>query len=71
MYAEFAVLILALLRQFMKTLMESVQPLPAEPFAYEYYFRRTFIDKPFNHLLKAIRELYSAHHVTQSDLAGF
>ncbi|WKX88947.1 hypothetical protein Q1695_008526 [Nippostrongylus brasiliensis] len=58
-------------KQFMKTLMESVQPLPAEPFAYEYYFRRTFIDKPFNHLLKAIRELYSAHHVTHSDLAGF
>ncbi|KAK6729346.1 hypothetical protein RB195_006413 [Necator americanus] len=57
-------------KQFMKTLMESVQPLPAEPFAYEYYFRRTFIDKPFNNLLKAIRELYSAHHVTQSDLAG-
>ncbi|XGW21421.1 hypothetical protein V3C99_004408 [Haemonchus contortus] len=57
-------------KQFMKTLMESVQPLPAEPFAYEYYFRRTFIDKPFNHLLKAIRELYSAHQ-SQSDIAGF
>uniref|UniRef100_A0A0K0DDY9 SP-RING-type domain-containing protein n=1 Tax=Angiostrongylus cantonensis TaxID=6313 RepID=A0A0K0DDY9_ANGCA len=45
-------------KQFMKTLMESVQPLPTEPFAYEYYFRRTFVEKPFNNLLKAIRELY-------------
>ncbi|KHJ96018.1 hypothetical protein OESDEN_04034, partial [Oesophagostomum dentatum] len=57
-------------KQFIKTLMESVQPLPAEPFAYEYYFRRTFVDKPFNNLLKAIRELYSSQHVTHSDVAG-
>ncbi|KJH52926.1 hypothetical protein DICVIV_00795 [Dictyocaulus viviparus] len=57
-------------KQFMKTLMESVQPLPTEPFAYEYYFRRTFIEKPFNNLLKAIRELYSAQNVAQSDYTG-
>lgn len=47
-------------RQFVKTLMESVNQTPGEPFAYEYYFRRCSLVKPFNHLLKAIRELYTA-----------
>ena len=39
-------------------MMESTSS-PNEPFAYEYYFRRTFMNRPFNHLLKAIRQLYT------------
>ncbi|CAI4220923.1 unnamed protein product [Auanema sp. JU1783] len=53
-------------KQFIKTLMESVQSAASvEPFAYEYFFRRTFVQKPFNHLLKAIRELYSSNSFTK------
>lgn len=43
-------------------MMESVNQMPGEPFAYEYYFRRCALVKPFNHLLKAIRELYTTVH---------
>ncbi|CAO4360637.1 unnamed protein product [Caenorhabditis nigoni] len=45
-------------KQFIKTEMNQVPNVSQEPYAYEYFFRRCFADKCFNHLLRVIRLLY-------------
>ncbi|CAI5438942.1 unnamed protein product [Caenorhabditis angaria] len=46
-------------RQFLKTQMNQIPNASQEPYAYEYFFRRCFQDKCFNHLLRVIRLLYT------------
>ncbi|CCD72834.1 Male abnormal protein mab-31 [Caenorhabditis elegans] len=45
-------------KQYIKTEMNQVPNVNQEPYAYEYFFRRCFADKCFNHLLRVIRLLY-------------
>uniref|UniRef100_A0A8R1I4G4 Uncharacterized protein n=1 Tax=Caenorhabditis japonica TaxID=281687 RepID=A0A8R1I4G4_CAEJA len=45
-------------KQYIKTEMNQVPNVHQEPYAYEYFFRRCFGDKCFNHLLRVIRILY-------------
>ncbi|CAB3408431.1 unnamed protein product [Caenorhabditis bovis] len=46
-------------RQYLKTEMNNVPNAAQEPYAYEYFFRRCFREKCFNHLLRVIRLLYA------------